>query len=78
MTRFIAEVLIATAAVLVIGFMAVRLIGRAKRKPGGGSTVGWALLFLGFGQMPPPPPASQIELEMNSKKDRLVSRDLDE
>ncbi len=77
-TLIIVEVLGTAALALFAIYLAVRMVGNAKKKPAGARAVGWALLFLGFGRMPPPPPASQIELEVNSKKDRLVSRDIDD
>ncbi len=73
--RSLLDVLSACAVVLILAISAVRLVGKAKRSPTGAGAVGWALLFLGFGRMPPPPPASQIELQMNTEKDRLASRD---
>jgi hypothetical protein len=57
-------------------YMGIRILSAAKKKPSKAGAVGWALLFLGFGRMPPPPPASHIELEMGSEKDRLASRDI--
>jgi hypothetical protein len=48
--------------------------GRAARRSGsGGSHLGWALLFLTSGRMPPPPPEAQIEAELNGEKDRAAS-----
>jgi hypothetical protein len=48
----------------------------ARRSPAGVGAIGWALLFLTSGRMPPPPPASQIEVDMAGKKDRDASRDV--
>jgi hypothetical protein len=70
--------------VLVLG-LALGLLGlliwgsrRAARKPRSwASGAGWALLFFTSGRMPPPPPASQIEAELNGEKDRLGSRSID-
>ena len=45
----------------------------AKRKSPGVSNLGWALLFLTSGRLPPPPPAAQIEAELNGEKDRAAS-----
>jgi hypothetical protein len=45
----------------------------AKRKSSGASNLGWALLFLTSGRIPPPPPAAQIEAELNGEKDRAAS-----
>lgn len=77
-TLIIIEVLGTVAMALLAIFLAVRMVGAAKKKPTGAGAVGWALLFLGFGRMPPPPPASQVELEVDSKKDRLASRYIDD
>ncbi len=64
-------------AILGILFLAAVLLaiqikgrGRKKRGLGGGSHFGWALLFLASGRMPPPPPETQIEAEINTEKDR--------
>jgi hypothetical protein len=75
-TLIIVEVLGIAAMALFAIYLATRMIGAARKKPAGAGAVGWALLFLSFGRMPPPPPASQIELEVDSKKDRLASRDI--
>ena len=48
----------------------------AKRPVPGAGAVGWALLFLTSGRMPPPPPESQIEAEFNGEKDRSSSDSL--
>jgi hypothetical protein len=45
----------------------------ARRRSPGTSNLGWALLFLTSGRMPPPPPAAQIEAELNGEKDRAAS-----
>jgi hypothetical protein len=45
----------------------------AKRRSGGASNLGWALLFLTSGRVPPPPPQAQIEAELNGEKDRAAS-----
>jgi hypothetical protein len=65
-------------AVMAIAGLLVWLGRRAMRgarrgMPGAGS-FGWALLFLSSGRMPPPPPASRIEQEMGTRKDRLASQ----
>lgn len=75
-TLIIIEVVGTCCVALLALYLAVRMIGAARKKPTGVGAVGWALLFLGFGRMPPPPPASQIELEVDSKKNRLISRDI--
>ena len=56
-------------AVLLIPFFKKTPV---KRRPSSGG-LGWALLFLMSGRMPPPPPASQIEVELNGEKDRAAS-----
>lgn len=43
---------------------------RHKRGSKGVSTIGWALLFLTSGRMPPPPPASQIEQDLKTGDNR--------
>lgn len=72
-------------AILGVLFIAIVLLAiyisggsrRAKKRvPGGLSRVGWALLFLTSGRMPPPPPETQIEREANAEKDRLASERL--
>ncbi len=45
----------------------------AKRRSPGASNLGWALLFLTSGRIPPPPPAAQIEAELNGEKDRAAA-----
>lgn len=77
-TLIFVEVLGAAGMALLAIYLAVRMVRAVKKKPTGAGAVGWALLFLGFGRMPPPPPASQIELEVASKKDRLASLDIDD
>jgi hypothetical protein len=64
-------------ATFVIVFLAFALMRRARRGVPGVASFGWALLFLTSGRMPPPPPASQIEAELNTEKDRLVGRTTD-
>jgi len=51
------------------------------RKPGspdakrskGWSAIGWALLFMTSGRMPPPPPESQIEQDLKARDNRSQS-----
>ena len=74
---FVLIVLGVTAALALLAWGAARAMRAAKRSSPGVSAAGWALLFLSSGRMPPPPPASQIELDINSKKDRESSRDVD-
>lgn len=71
-----------TVLILGLVFVSLWLLLRAARrsakKPKSwASSTGWALLFLTSGRMPPPPPASQIEAELNGEKDRLGSRGID-
>jgi hypothetical protein len=73
--RFALIVLLATAAVFVILWVGARALRTAKRSSTGVGAVGWALLFLTSGRMPPPPPASQIEVDIAGKKAREASRD---
>ena len=75
---FVLIVLAATAAVFLVIWGAARALRSAKRSRPSVSAAGWALLFLSSGRMPPPPPASQIELDISSKKDRESSRDVGE
>lgn len=44
-----------------------------RKKPSVGGFA-WALMFLGSGRMPPPPPRSQIEQEVGEKKNRGIGR----
>lgn len=76
--RFILEVVVATALVLALLRIGIRLMNSARRSRPGVSALGWALLFLTSGRMPPPPPPSQIEVDVAGKKDREASRDVGE
>jgi hypothetical protein len=78
------DVLRGVITVLVLGLslvllsLLIRAARRAARKPKSrASDAGWAFIFLTSGRMPPPPPASQIEAELNGEKDRLGSRSID-
>lgn len=68
---------------LIVGAVAglLWLMARATRskarRPAWVGAAGWAMLFLTSGRMPPPPPASQIELEHDGDKDRLGSDKVD-
>ena len=62
-------VMVVALAVYVMG-SARRVV---KRRSAGASNLGWALLFLTSGRMPPPPPEAQIEAELNGEKDRAAS-----
>lgn len=73
---FAIGVTVATALVLVIFRFAARLMSGAKRSSRGVGALTWALLFLTSGRMPPPPPATQIEVDVAGKKDREASRDI--
>jgi len=68
--------LVVGAVVLLLGFM-IRSVRSGERRTSGIANAGWALLFLTSGRMPPPPPASQIEVELDGEKDRLGSRTID-
>ena len=62
---------------LTVVILAVYVKGSArrvgKRRSAGASNLGWALLFLTSGRIPPPPPEAQIEAELNGAKDRAAS-----
>jgi hypothetical protein len=62
---------------LAVVALSVYIMGGARRArtrgSSGGSHLGWALLFLTSGRMPPPPPETQIEAEANAEKDRRAS-----
>jgi hypothetical protein len=62
--------------VLVV-LLGTYVMGGAKRarerRSHSGSHLGWALLFLTSGRMPPPPLETQIEAEANTEKDRGAS-----
>jgi hypothetical protein len=68
--------LLVGAVILLLWFMA-RSARSGKWRSSGIANAGWVLLFLTSGRMPPPPPASQIEAELNGEKDRLGSRTVD-
>ena len=75
--NFVLIVLAVTAALALAAWAGAYAMRRAKRSSPGVSAAGWALLFLSSGRMPPPPPASQIELDISGKKDRESSRGVD-
>lgn len=75
LTKIVLLTLGVTALVFVIIHLATRAMGRAKGRSSGAGAAGWALLFLSSGRMPPPPPASQIELDVAAKKDRSAADD---
>ncbi len=62
-------ILFLAAMSLAIYVMGSARRARQRRSPGG-SHLGWALLFLTSGRMPPPPLDTQIEAEANTEKDR--------
>lgn len=74
--EFAVVVVIVTVLVLLLIGAGRAALRSVKRRPAGVGTIGWALLFLTSGRMPPPPPASQIEVDMAGKKDREGSRDV--
>jgi hypothetical protein len=55
---------------------ATKAMRAAKRPIPGAGEIGLALVFLFSGRMPPPPPRSQIEAELDGEKDRLGSESL--
>ena len=63
-------------AVLLLLAWVVRRARGAKRRPSWVGNAGWALLFLTSGRMPPPPPETQIEVELNGEKDRNAGSNL--
>jgi hypothetical protein len=65
------------AAVIGLLWFMVRSARSNKKRSPGLANMGWAFLFLSSGRMPPPPPASQVEAELNGEKDRLGSRTID-
>jgi hypothetical protein len=69
--------LIIAAVAVLLWLMARASRSKARRPPWVGAT-GWAMLFLTSGRMPPPPPASQIEVDLSGEKDRNSSRSIDE
>ncbi len=76
--RFVLIVVIAAALVLALLRVGRRAMRSAKHGSLGIGAIGWALLFLTSGRMPPPPPQSQIEIDIAGKKDREASRDIGE
>jgi hypothetical protein len=62
-------------AVVIAGFLFAALRRKHQnRKPiKGASAAGWGLLFLMSGRMPPPPPETQIEQDLNAKNNRSES-----
>ena len=75
LTEFVLLAFGLTALVLVVFWIAARSLRVARRGSSGAGAVGWALLFLSSGRMPPPPPASQIEVDISGKRARESSRD---
>ena len=71
---------------LAVGLLAViafvSLVFRKSKPPpekrsNGLSSLGWALLFLSSGRMPPPPPESQIEQDLKERDNSRQSADGD-
>lgn len=76
-TLFFLIIGVNVAAVIALLWFMVRSARSNKKRSPGLSNMGWAFLFLTSGRMPPPPPASQIEAELNGEKDRQGSRTID-
>lgn len=72
-TLFLVILSLIFGAVAGLLWLMARATRSKKRRPAWVGTAGWAMLFLTSGRMPPPPPASQIELEHDGEKDRLGS-----
>jgi hypothetical protein len=70
-------VVLICAAVMAFLWLMAKVSRSQKWRSSGIANAGWVLLFLTSGRMPPPPPASQIEAELNGEKDRLGSRTID-
>ena len=71
MSRELHSALVALAvscAVILLVYGAFRAVRLAKKRSSGVGAVGWAMLFLTSGRMPPPPPASQIEEATHGEK----------
>lgn len=58
------------AGVAGLLFAAYKRKHRHKKHSKGASAFGWALLFLTSGRMPPPPPQSQIEQDLQARNNR--------
>lgn len=67
---------IAIGLVVIVGllFAAHRRKHRHKKHAKGASAFGWALLFLTSGRMPPPPPESQIEQDLQARNNRSENK----
>jgi hypothetical protein len=69
--------LILGAVFVAVVLLALYIMGgsrrASRRRSPGASNLGWALLFLTSGRMPPPPPEAQIEAGLNGEKDRAAS-----
>ena len=66
---------IALGLVVIVGllFAVHKRKYRHKKHSKGASAFGWALLFLTSGRMPPPPPESQIEQDLDARNNRSGS-----
>lgn len=56
-----------TAAALLLPFALRKARPSHRKRSKGIGAFGWALLFLSSGRMPPPPPESQIEQDLNAR-----------
>lgn len=66
---------IAIGLVVIVGLLLAvykRQRPQGKRSKGM-SGIGWMLLFLTSGRMPPPPPESQIEQDLDARNNRSAS-----
>jgi hypothetical protein len=59
--KFVATVIVTTAALVSLVFLIVRIFKSAERGSATASLVGWALMFLSAGINPRPPPQEQVE-----------------
>lgn len=60
--------LILIIASLTLAFRRSRPLQHKRRNAWG--SLGWALLFMSSGRIPPPPPESQIEQDLNARDNR--------
>jgi hypothetical protein len=61
------------ALILGLLFDAYKRKHRHKSRSTGASAFGWMLLFLTSGRIPPPPPESQIEQDLQARNNRNES-----
>ena len=76
--KFVLVIVGVAVRIGLLVWLGSRAVRGARRGMPGARGFGWALLFLSSGRMPPPPPASQIEQEMQTRKDQLGSRSDDD